>query len=84
MFTKDIVMVDTSALIRIMEPSPPAEMNAQVVLVRHILRIIPIPTTVHATQAHALMMVNIKITRHIVLLEQVRFESSQRNLFYRE
>ena len=77
-------MVDGLVLIRIMEPSPPAEMNAQVVLVRHILRIIPIPTTVHATQAHALMMVNIKITRHIVLLDQVRFKSNQRNLFCRD
>ena len=83
MFAEDIVMVDGLVLIRIMEPSPPAEMNAQVVLARHILRIILIPTTVHATQAHA-PRVGDMITRHIVLLEWVRFKSSKRNLFYRE
>ena len=81
MFTKDTVLVDGLVLIRFMEPSSIAEMNAQIVLTCNILRIIPKP--VHATQC-ALMIINITITMHIVLLEKVIFESSQRNLLCRD
>ena len=73
--------MDGLVLIRFKEPSSIAEMNAQVVLPWTILRIMMNTMLVLATH-NALMTIILTITMHIVLLEKVRFESSQRNLLF--
>jgi hypothetical protein len=66
---------------RIKQPFLIAELNAQLVLVWNILRIVRL-TPVHATQ-NALMIIITMITMHIALLHKVRFKSKRRSLLRR-
>ena len=80
LFIKDIVLMGGLVLTLIKQPLVIAEMNAQLVLVWNILRIIP--THVHATQNAPMIIITMN-TMHIALLHKVRFKSKRRSLLHR-